>query len=175
MGADIYLQSIFKPFMKKFSGIHFDPETDHPEDFMNAHFDALRSSGGYFRNGYNHGDVMYAMGLSWHDTVSPMLNKRGRLPVARARKLLAMIEARPISREHVVVLMTAGDDPHPGVTQLLRMVDEVAKETGVAVETSVEKPLDIDHVHGFLNTRRDQLLVILRKSIELNEPLYCEL
>ena len=35
--------------------------------------DAYIVSGGYFRNGYNAGDIMWAMGLSWWGTVSPML------------------------------------------------------------------------------------------------------
>ncbi len=64
-------------------------------------FDEMRASGGYFRNGYNSGDVMWAMGLSWPHTVGGMLDSEGYLPVERARKLLAMIEARPLTKERL--------------------------------------------------------------------------
>ena len=37
------------------------------------------------------------------------------------------------------------------------------------------EPPGLDHMFGFLNTRRDLLLTILRKSVELNEPLICSI
>jgi hypothetical protein len=95
MGVDIYLQSIWKPFEETFS----PPEPAAPiigVEGLIAHttkgFDAMRASGGYFRNGYNSGDVMWAMGLTWHGTFSPMLDQ-AHLPIERARELIAMIEA----------------------------------------------------------------------------------
>ena len=74
-------------------------------------------AGAYFRNAYNAGDVMWAMGLSWHDTVLPMLVD-GYLPVERARELLTMIEARRLTKErltqHYFDHMTNGADQHDG-------------------------------------------------------------
>jgi hypothetical protein len=168
MGVDIYLESIFDAFMKAQPQELPNPTAD-PKKLINAHFDLMRSSGGYFRNGYNHGDIMHAMGLSWRDTVSPMLNDHEYLPIASARELLAMIEERPITREHVAVLI-AGEDPHPEVTMV---VAQVAHEHGVQPKS--DQPPNIDEHLAFLNERRGDLLALLRKSIELDEPLSCSL
>lgn len=92
MGVDIYLKSIFDPFIKQRR--HAMDEDLVKEDFNHAielMYETYRSSGGYFRNGYNDGDVMWAMGLSWVDTVHPMLDVERCLPIERARELIAMI------------------------------------------------------------------------------------
>jgi hypothetical protein len=95
-------------------------------------YDAMRASGGYFRNGYNAGDVMWAMGLSWFSTVSPMLDTERRLPVARARELLAMIEERPLTRSrvarHIFEHMTDGVEPHPITGPTAEMIEEAMAE-----------------------------------------------
>ena len=176
MGADIYLQSVWKPLMSP--SLPPKIETADLEAAINLQFDHMGSSGGYFRNGYNSGDIMWAMGLSWHDTVGSMLDERGCLPIERARELIAMIEARPLTRErvaaHVFVNKTDGVEPHPFNGQLMQSMHEaVAEATGQTLPPKA--PPDIDHLFRFLNTRRNQLLEILRKSIELNEPLLCSL
>jgi hypothetical protein len=189
MGADIYLQSLYKEFEDKGSSIApFDESTETAEDFRNRFFDAARASGGYFRNGYNAGDVMWAMGLTWHGAVSPMLDYEGYeglgigyLPIAKARELVEMIEARPLTRErvaaHIFENMTSGKNEHPLSGPVLRMMEKaMAEEAGEDNEPPppLEHP-DLDGLFGHLNERRDQLLTILRKSIELDEPLCCDL
>jgi hypothetical protein len=179
MGADIYLQSIWKPFDEKLSQTPPPQPSafENVEAFSAAFFEEARASGGYFRNGYNAGDLMWALGLSWHDTVSPMLDQ-GYLPIARARELIAMIEARPLTRErvaaHIFEHMTNGIDEHPVNGYLQRMMAEVAAEVRGELPPKLSPP-DLDHLLGFLHKRREELLTILRKSIELDEPLYCEL
>jgi hypothetical protein len=111
MGADIYLQS-------------------------------ARDSGGYFRNGYNSGDIMWAMGLSWHGTVAPMLDEgldEGRcLPIPRARELVEMIEARPLTRErvgrHIFENMTGGVESHPFMSPRVQMLERRRGGRGAAAE-----------------------------------------
>jgi hypothetical protein len=62
MGADLYLESIYKPFCEECGELKVEIDPRNPD----AAFDKLRVSGGYFSNGYNNvGDVMWAMGLSW--------------------------------------------------------------------------------------------------------------
>jgi hypothetical protein len=176
MGADIYLQSLYKAFEMAIAP--FDASTETAEDFGNRFLDAQRVSGGYFRNAYNAGDIMWAMGLSWNGTVSSMLDDDGCLPIAKARELIEMIEARPLTRErvgaHIFEHMTDGVEPHPICGPIMQKVEEaIAAERGE--DAPKFGPPDLDHLFGFLNTRRDQLLVILRKSIELDEPLRCSL
>jgi hypothetical protein len=131
----------------------------------------MAASGGYFRNGYNAGDVMWAMGLSWPDTVMPMLDADDRLPIERARELLAMIEARPLTREvigrHYLENMTNGREQHPTTGPIAWIVD--------GAEAANKLPPDFDRICQFLQQKREDLLAILRKSIEMNEPLVCSL
>jgi hypothetical protein len=178
MGANIYLQSIWKTFEEKRSQMP-PPQPSAFENAAAAFFDEMRASGGYFRNGYNAGDVMWAMGLSWHVTVSPMLD-RGYLPIPRARELIETIEVRPLTRErvaaHIFEHMTDGINEHPFTGPLERVMEKVMADEHDDEESPPKlSPPDLDHLFGFLDKRRGELLTILRKSIELGEPLYCEL
>jgi hypothetical protein len=167
MGVDITLSSIFEPFFKNLEGSI--AERRMKSDMQRAMaagniwkatqlpFDLYRSSGGYFRNAYNSSDVMAAIGLSW-EIVFSMLDAEQRLPVERARELLAMIEARPLIRkEYARHLKSYGNGP---------------------LDEAIGKPSplpDLDEAFAFVSERREQLLAILRKSIDLNEPLTCSL
>jgi hypothetical protein len=171
MGVDIYLNSIWNPWVDTHQQDlldHHGSDAETVEDFIHdlhriseEFFEKARSSGGYFRNGYNSGDVMWAMGLSWRDDVGKMLDSEGRLPIDHARDLIAKIEARPLTRErvaqHIFEHLSDGS---------------VTYRTGF---TEYGAPPDLDEMSGFLCKRRDELLVILRKSIELGEPLVCSL
>jgi hypothetical protein len=167
MGVDITLNSIWEPFFKNFESsvaerrmkrdIQRAMEAGDMEKAIQLPFDLFRASGGYFRNAFNGSDVMQAIGLSW-DTVFEMLDAERRLPVERARKLIDMIEARPLDRrQYACHLMNYGNGP------LQKMTDEAMGKPS---------PLpDLDLAFAFVSERREQLLAILRKSIELNEPL----
>jgi hypothetical protein len=176
MGVDICLQSVWKPFEETWRPQPLPPGAD-PEAFMNRCYDEMRASGGYFRNGYNSGDCMWGMGYSW-DTVGSMFDEHRYLPIARARELLEMIEARPLTRErvaaHIFEHMMDGVEPHPSTGHLVQAMHEVAAEATGQTPPPLA-PAGLDHLHSFLNKRRDQLIAILRKSIELNEPLHCSL
>jgi hypothetical protein len=129
-------------------------------------FNEMRASGAYFRNGYSSGDVMWAMGLSWPHTVGGMLDSEGYLPVERARELLAMIEARPLTKErltqHYFDHITHGVEQHPVTGWLFRSL------RGLLV-----LPPNFDTLAAFLRQRRTELIALLKKSAALNEPLLC--
>jgi hypothetical protein len=181
MGADIYLKSVMEPFYEN----HEAPPVASATDAENA-FDWLRSSGGYFRNGYNAGDIMSAMGLSWPDTVIPMLDSvaiadgvtERQLPIERARELLAMIEDRPLTKErltaHYFENMCNGVEQHPLTGPLMKLANE-ARAEATGEDSAKLAPPDFDYLAAFLRKRREALLVILRKSIDLGEPLVCSL
>jgi hypothetical protein len=187
MGADIYLESVWDPWFAAFEATEKARAKALAADWKTADdirravdrlYDAYRSSGGYFRNGYNSGDVMWAMGLSWTETVRPMLDAKERLPVGRARELVAMMEARPLTREgvarHIFAHMTDGVEPHPVTGRLFqKMQDEADKTMGLPPQPAL--PPDFDHLFAFLSKRREDLLAILRKSIALDEPLLCSI
>jgi hypothetical protein len=127
-----------------------------------ALYDSFRASGGYFRNGYNAGDVMWAMGLSWSRDVGKMLDANRQLPIDRVQELIAKIEARPLTREvvarHIFEHMSDGCCHHP-----------------ISGFGGHGPPPDLDEMSTLLRKRRDELLIILRKSVELGEPLICSL
>jgi hypothetical protein len=169
MGADIYLESVWKPWFAEFEAKEKSKEivghitnSDELNRSFSALYDAHRSSGGYFRNAYNGGDVMAAMGLSW-DAVGEMLDSEQRLPIERARELLAMILARPIERERFGRhLKSYGNGPAG------QMMDHVLGRPPPS-----EWTFDLDEMFAFVSKRREELLAILHKSITLNEPLQC--
>ena len=158
MGVDIYLNSIWDPWFEAHGKVAVERVfAEHPDSndgrlaaFIAA-IKAYESSGGYFHNAYSAPDVMFAMGLNWFGTVLPMLEgPDDHLPVGRARELIAMIEARPLTN--------------------MRLIRNFYLElTPPALDP------DFEPLAAFLRTRREQLLAILRKSIEFDEPLLCSL
>jgi hypothetical protein len=141
----------------------------------------LNSTRKRFRNSYNDSDVMWAMGLSWRDTVRPILDADGRLPVQRARELLALIEEHPLTdpwlTEHYVQRVGTGGN-EPPTAELVAVSDWEVPEgmrTQLRLPPGLRLGPPIDVWAEFLQKRRDELIAILRKSIELDEPLVCSL
>jgi hypothetical protein len=88
------------------------------------------------------------------------------LPVERACELVGIIEARPFSKEYLthfyLEYMTSGTDPHPVQRAVQRaLFGDNPAITMVSFE--VWAPT--------VQRKREMLLAILNKSIELNEPL----
>jgi hypothetical protein len=168
MGVDIYLKSVF------------DPDSEWPLDLatginpiaaINAMYVRMEATGGYFRNAYNNTNVMWVMGLDWGRTVEPMLQGQNRndLPIECARELVTLIEAQPLSEErlvdHFFSTMTDGVDPSPGTGRLMTMLAEGRPIVPPAFEDWAK----------FVHRKRETLLALLHKSIELSEPLVCSL
>jgi hypothetical protein len=175
MGADLYLSSVYDPFAEKFWNgpeakrrVGLDPMSD-----IERIFNALESSGGYFRDAYNDFDVMWAMGLSWCDTVSSMLDDDTiHLPIERAKELVALIESRPLTKEVLTrhyLENIAGGSNHP----LQEPVGRIAREAGLKA-TQLETP-PFEEISRALIRKRQALLDLLNKSIKLNEPLVCDI
>jgi hypothetical protein len=186
MGVDITLNSIWEPWFADFEArngfeaLLGDKKKDTAAEGLaraSRIYHAYESSGGYFRNGYNTGDVMWAMGLSWRGTVRPMLDGEHRLPVDRARELVAMIEERPLTRERVAqhALENMDDDEQHPLTGPIMAMAHRAEEEALGRPRPPMMPPDFEELFGFLSRKREVLLALLRKSIELNEPLECSM
>jgi hypothetical protein len=178
MGVDLFLNSVWEPWWadnmeRVLNAPDIDPTSEAASITPAASqmYDEMRASGGYFRNGYNSGDVMWAMGLSWPHTVGDMLDSEGYLPVERARELLAMIEARPLTKErltqHYLDHMTNGVEQHPVAGLLVWSLQE---EMNITLQSP---PPDFDRLAAFLRQRRTELIALLKNSIALDEPLLC--
>jgi len=100
MGADLYLNSVFEPWWAKNQVRAFNaPDCDSTSE--------MRASGGYFRNSYNSGDVMWAMGLSWPHTVG---NHSGSAVICPSAFLSAAPSATYSQRSSIVLDRVAAGD-----------------------------------------------------------------
>jgi hypothetical protein len=183
MGVDIYLESIHLPHLERLENIPLNERMtplayaaqtaeEEAHERANALFDGMRSSG--FRNGYNNGDVMWVMGKSWPDTVGPMRDADGYLPIERAKELISMIEAQPFTAEYLRDFWfrnIRNRPPQHLSGQIMAMVYKAAGQS----EIVPEQPGDLAEWTDFVRERREQLLTILRKSVEMNELLRCSL
>ena len=156
MGADLYLNSVWHSWWAESrERILAGPDCDAISEMV--------ASGGYFRNSYNTGDVMWATGLSWPETVGGMLDSEGYLAVER---VLAMIEARPLTKErlgqHYFDCIAHGVEEHPITGWLFRSLGGLPTV-----------PPDFETFAAFLRQRRTELIALLEKSVALNEPLLC--
>jgi hypothetical protein len=167
MGADLYLNSIFKQFMDR-------KETKARMAITSDPTGTMESGGGYLRNSYNHHDIMWAMGMSWDRVVGPMLNKKNRLPIKRARELAAMIEAVPLTKERLAEhylknIIGSNGENHPTSGGFARRM------RAAGCEHRWPPIPDFEQFARQQQHKREELLSILRKSIELGEPLECSL
>jgi hypothetical protein len=173
MGADIYLRSVmteeFETAIVDRELRDLTPGTSF--DTANAMYAALAETGGYFRDPYNRFNLLNALGMDWGE-VQPLLSPDRKLPIEGARRLLAELERRWVMQGAVDNAMLG-----PANTPLGKMLEEVA---AVLPEGSVwprqAKPgEDWSEVLPWLSKKRSQLIALLRRSIELNEPLECSL
>jgi hypothetical protein len=177
MSVDIYLHSIWQPYYQA-ANANVEQRLDllreacggDPTPAVTKLYEQDELSGGYFRNAYSSGDVMWAMGLSWSDDVGSKLDAEDRLSIDHARELVAMIEARPLTRQriarHFLENLTDGVQKHPIAGPI---VSRFAEVTGH--EPAPLLPPEFESLSQFLVDRRERLLAILRKSIALSEPL----
>src|SRR5262249_36514409 len=97
-----------------------------------------------------------------------MLDENCLLSIARARELVTMIEARPFTKEYLgdfyLKNMTDGVDPHP----TSRMIGDAIFGEGHPVVIE-----DFGRWASWVRNKREKLLTILKKSIDLDEPLRC--
>jgi hypothetical protein len=177
MGADLYLMS-YEPQLEE-AMKHWEsdfPSSRDPQVILRAveaSYAYQAAIGGYFRNGYNAGDVMWAMGLSWSRDVGPMVDDEGCLPLDHAQRLIDMIEARPLGRseiaKHYLEHMTNGKEEHPLTGPMLEAMRAGDNDS----EPEHLLPPDFDELAEFLTGKQTELLAILRKSVGLGEPLRC--
>ena len=147
MGAEIFLHTAWDAYCERLplrkEGDRVDPMTKADSMHLGRdvwHLGSVVDSiataeermvgNGYFRCG---DDLLSAMGLSWSNTVAPMLDEKECLPVSRAAELLALIESHPLTNERLA--------------------------SGLATNANA------------LRRQRELLMTLLRRSIELREPL----
>ena len=156
MGLDMYLASVLNPDdASAFDAaaavmepaMQRSKRTRHRDDFIaatDAFYDALRATGGYYREPYNPLGLFPLLGLSWDEVWAP-LDDRTLLPVPHMRHLLAELEWHPITEEVV--------------------------ERGVEIVADDDPFKDSERMRQHLTDRHKGLMTLLQRAIAANEPL----
>jgi hypothetical protein len=176
MGVDIYLRSVmtddvFESTLKDLMAGR-DGLTSRSEilETLNQYYERLAETGGYFRDPYNESGLFHAIGMQWSRDVGPMLNN-GELSIDGARHLLAELDRRPIAPAMADDVLAGRGTPDP-------IVEWMRNEAAAELSAGFVHPAGNLDAAGFtrhLIKRRKRLMVLLRRSIELEEPLECSL
>tara|TARA_R110002020_G_scaffold473812_1_gene703644 strand:+ start:339 stop:776 length:438 start_codon:yes stop_codon:yes gene_type:complete len=98
MGADVYMAKGFDKRMEEHR-VLLDELGDHPSHEQLAPlYDKIYVQGDvYYRDSYNSGSVLWAMGLSWWNDILPMLDDEGTLDKDGIETFLGLVEDKPLS------------------------------------------------------------------------------
>lgn len=162
MGADIYLRSIFEPVKKKYEpkfnaavrkrdALPDGPARRKAQEAVSKAYDAMYPDEGYFRDSYNASSLSGLLDFSWWQDIVPMLDKEGNLPISKAKKFIRLLESKPVTMELV-----------------MKRFDEEKGRGGGYTDPPEEW---LKH----WTEKRERLIAMLKRSIELNEPLDCSL
>jgi hypothetical protein len=189
MGADIYLESLndehrkqHEPLFKTMCArrdafidkhgravIDRDPKLSKQvaklQEYVSEAYEILMDSPGYFRDSYNDTSLFWLIGLSWWELGDHYLDEDRNLPIANAKRLLEMMQAA-----------------EPGFDE---MFDEwvekkrAGKKKGVDGALYDEKPWTfkgkengVEDWRKMFRTKLDRWIELLKRSIEMNEPLH---
>lgn len=156
MGADLYLKSITDKaraeFEPKFNeAVKLREEAQKLVDECN---DMMKPENGYFRDSYNASNFLWFVELSWWEDITPMLEEdSGYLPIEGAKKFLAMLESKPVTLDTVTSYLIKENKKH-------------------------ERRFNISESEGWFkrwSKDREDLMNLLKTSIETGEKIYCSL
>jgi len=190
MGADIYLPSVNERherehrslfdqmvlnrdhLITKLGGrdkVMRDPrlskQVDKLQQYVGEAYEILTESPGYFRDSYNDTSLFWVLGISWWEIADKMLDEERNLPIEHAKELLAFMETE---RETF-------DETFAAWVEKKRK----GKKEGVDGALYDEKPWKFDTEGGsvedwrkMFRTKLDRFIELLKRSIEMNEPLH---
>jgi hypothetical protein len=175
MGADISLRPVLtdevhKAIIERAVENHRSIKTsaDVMQVGAGAIYTALEETGAYFRDPYNRFGLLPMLGMSWGADVGPLLSEDGLLPIEAARHHLGEIESRPLTPANIEAAIT-GPPPHPVIAWMERS-GFIEPYPDPAIDD-----IDWPAIHARLTNKRKQLIALLRRSIELDERLLCDI
>jgi len=156
MGADLYMNKSFKE-----NELKYQPQLDKKIEERNALpegsdeankaqekvgelFNKLYSSEVYYRDSYNHGSLLWALGLSWWDDVTKYIDDEGDMSPEKAQEFLDVIE---------------GADLDIGK----EFLKQAYEDEGWTHDECVE----------YFEKRREELISFLQKSVDTKESIGC--
>jgi hypothetical protein len=175
VGLDIWLPSIFDYADGDATERLFDNRQElqvakaggDPSAILDAIYDTLRATGGYYREGYNRTGLLPALGLDWDDIIAQLLD-RTILPVDHAKMLLAELEARSPTPDKARRILECLDVPRKAGA-IERLVHGNTDQFEPPPREELEA--EIQNLYHHWIERRSGLMSLLRKAIERDEPL----
>jgi hypothetical protein len=158
MGIDITLRSVLTAEACEAIGERLRASGETDPDRMTA---AFAETGAYFRDPYNCFGLLPMLEVDLY----PLLAEDDTLPIDAARELLVVVESRPLTLEHVKIAV-CGSRQRP----LMSSIEDFMNPTPITVDE-----INWPATYARLTEKREQLIALLRRSIELNEPLECSL
>jgi hypothetical protein len=157
MGCDITLKSVLtNDVCEGIANRTFSAGVDDPVGNINRCYEAMMESGGYFRDADNRGSLIRALGMDWLRDVVPMLTEDHHLRIPAARFLLAEIESRHVTPEYADRVVTG------------HVVGPLEHILGTCEDRWDIAP---EHLMQHWDKRRKILIALLKRSIDLAEPL----
>jgi hypothetical protein len=130
-------------------------------------YDAMRATGGYYREGYNGRGLLTLMGMSWHQIMAD-LESPGVLPPTYARHLLAELEMRPFTKAMLFEEERRDDHVEVVLATKMQQLDGRPTRASTAFDHSDQQ---IEEAFRNYVERRQGLIALLRTAIERNESL----
>jgi len=162
MGADLYIEKIHRPLMKKYEPL-FDEAVKHRDSLhpkssefgaaqekVTAYYDLMYSDG-YFRDSYNATSILNQMDLSWWRDVTPLCSEDKKLRDDSLRTFRTMVA---------------------DATLRLPNKDDIERQGGKVTDTGDSSLIEW---HRYFTEKRVQLLSFLDKAIRLNSAIHCSL
>jgi hypothetical protein len=157
MGADLYIEKIRKPILKKYEPLFEEAvrrrdslprgskEADAAQGEVTKYFDLMFSEG-YFRDSYNVTCLLNWLGLSWWQDVIPLCTKKRRLRADKLRKFREMVanaKLEPVTRELVEQRGGTVDDGENSLAEWHRYFVEKHAELVVFLDRAIQLKTDV--------------------------------
>lgn len=105
MGADLYIDLVFKPSFEKWEGKFNEAtakrdacerDTEEYKQWQEKAFECydLMYTEGYFRDSYNPSNLLWKFDLSWWEDILPMVDEEQNLSVEKAGEFLDLLKQR---------------------------------------------------------------------------------
>lgn len=186
MGADLYLNSLYEVNSARFRPLfqeavahrdkiiaragHKAPGVKAAQKLVDKNYSAMYAEG-YFRDRYNSFGLFAQLGISWWRDVTPLLDADGNLSIVHAKSLRERVAKTPLNLGPEVIDAAVNDmDAYPFKDKKeVAALAEAQKALTEGQQAKVRKSLKS------YQKWRKELLDLLDKSIELNEPIHCSL
>lgn len=159
MGADLYIDSLYKKNQKKYEPLfrHWvakrdaatnEDEKKSAQENVSKYYDKMYSKG-YFSDSYNATSLLWVFNLSWWKDIK--INAKGHLTVEESKNLLAIISSKKIPSGN-------------------KFREYITNKSGATVDDKENSP---EAWRKFFVNKRKRFIKFLETAIKLHEDIVC--